>query len=156
MMNNLKKIACIALISLSTSVIANPFSGDPETGPVDDLIPALIKVIESPNSFSEPRQLVARYAERLLIMASATGPIYVTASRLAPLDDGCYMIGVQYEVRGALTRDGGRVTAMVNSPTPVCPDGRIPKKRLTPDQLAGALQLMDETKRAINDSIYQK
>jgi hypothetical protein len=118
----------------------------------DDIMPSLIPLISGDKEIIKPVRLVGDSATDIMNYTQALGPVYFTAKFVSKLPEDCALLAVRMEVRNTLTTTGKRVTYVGMVPMPLCRDGKPPKYRLSPQQLAQASEIARAFQKNINMS----
>lgn len=113
----------------------------------NDLIPALIPLIDGDKEIVKPVRYVGDSANQILNYTRALGPIYVTAKHVVAMPDGCAVLMLRMEVRNTLTTDGRRVPFVSNIPMPLCKNGKPPQSKIDPATIAKAQEFISRQKK---------
>jgi len=118
----------------------------------DDIIPTLIPLISGDKEIIKPVRLIGDSATNITNFSQSLGPVYYTAKFVTKLADGCALLAVKMDVHNTLTTTGKRVTYTQMLPMPLCRDGKPPRFKLNPQQLAMASELARSFQNTINTS----
>ena len=118
----------------------------------DDIIPTLIPLISGDKEIVKPVRLVGDSATGIMNFSQSLGPVYYTAKFVTKLAEGCSLLAVKMDVHNTLTTTGKRVTYTQVLPMPLCRDGKPPRFRMNPQQLAIASELARSFQNTINTS----
>lgn len=138
----------IILIAAMTPPLA-AFAAERQTA---DVIPTLLPLISGDKEIIRPVRLTGDAATNIMNFTQSLGPVYYTAKFVSKLPDDCALLAVRMEVRNTLTTTGQRVPYVGMVPMPLCRDGKPPKYRLNPQQLAQASEIARSFQNTINMS----